>query len=58
MPFGQALDLMLDMMLATISTKFGNPLFMPVYRRFGHVISMTEYEQRVDENCRRLRAFL
>lgn len=49
---------MYPMMLATLSTKFGNPLFLPIYNRYGYVISLTDFEKKVDENCRRLRAFL
>ena len=58
MTFAEAIDRVYEQVGSTIKLKVSNPIYRSIYFRTGISLSFSAYERQVDDNCRRMRAFI
>ena len=58
MTFLEAIEQVVEQVACNVSPKMGNPLYRFIYSVSGKSVSFSSHERQVDENCRRLRAFV
>ena len=59
MKFGEALEAVgAQIVVVSVGLKLGNPLYRVIFSTTGKSVSLTKVERQIDENCRRIRAFI